>query len=85
MPHDTSNTIIWCDESIKKWFNAKIVSALKNKNNQLIAVSQEIFTNCSLDDAQSYWKFLFELGFDGICTNFAKDCKSFITGMGDRI
>ena len=85
MPYDISDTIIWCDESVKKWFNVETISALKNKNNQLIAISQEILTHCSLDDAQSYWKFLFELGFDGICTNFAKDCKSFITGMGDRI
>jgi len=85
MPHDVSDQIIWCDESIKKWFNTETISELKNKNNQLIAISQEILTNCLLDAAQSYWKFLFELGFDGICTNFAEDCKSFIMGMGERI
>ena len=85
MPNNISNQIVWCDESIKKWFNFNSISELKNKNNQLIAISQEILTNCSLDSAKLYWKFLLELGFDGICTNFAKDCKSFITGMGDRI
>ena len=85
MPNNISDQIIWCDESIKKWFNHDSISQLKNKNNQLIAVSQEIFTNCSLDDAKLYWKFLSKLGFNGICTNFAKDCKSLMMKMGEKI
>ena len=85
MPYDVTNKIVWCDESIKKWFETETISELKNKNNQLIAISQEILTNCSLDDAKLYWKFLFKLGFDGICTNFAKDCKSLMMGMGEKI
>ena len=85
LPNNISDQIIWCDESIKKWFNHDSISQLKNKNNQLIAVSQEIFTNCSLDDAKLYWKFLSKLGFNGICTNFAKDCKSLMMKMGEKI
>ena len=84
MPTDISDEIIWCDESIEKWFNSESISKLKNENNKLIAISQEILTNCSLKDVKSYWNFLYDLGFDGICTNFPKDCKSFFLGLGEK-
>ena len=84
-PNNISDKIIWCDESVTKWFNSESISNLKNKNNKLIAISQEIFTNCSLNNAESYWNFLYDLGFDGICTNFPMDCKSFFLRLGEKI
>ena len=84
-PQKITNKIIWCDESIKKWFNHDSISKLKNNHNQLIAISQEILTHCSLDKAKSYWTLLCELGFDGICTNYAKECKSFFKELGGKI
>ena len=84
-PQKMTNKIIWCDESIKKWFNQDSISKLKNNHNQLIAISQEILTNCSLDKTKSYWTLLCELGFDGICTNYVKECKSFLKKLGEEI
>ena len=63
-PNDVSDKILWCDESVTKWFNSKSISELKNKNNKLIAISQEILNHCSVKDAESYWNFLYDLGFD---------------------
>ena len=77
------NQILWCDESIKNWFNPGAISNLKNKKNHLIAISLEILTDCSVDNSKSYWDSLYKMGFDGICTDYPKECKSFFMGLGE--
>jgi glycerophosphoryl diester phosphodiesterase len=80
-PQDIFNKILWCDESVSKWFIPEVISNLKHNNNNLIAISEEILTNCSVNIAKLYWNSLNKMGFDGICTNYPLECKSFFVNV----
>jgi len=77
-PIDIKAKILWCDELKNKWFNTTIISDLHKENKILYAMSKELSVpSSSMYEITKEWKRLIELGFDGICTDYARELSNF--------
>jgi len=80
-PISVNSKILWCDETFEKWFDKKAINTFQNNEKLFFAHSLELIQNCSMNEIKDEWDRLFKFGIDGICTNFPKECKSYLRGM----
>lgn len=75
-------TIYWCDELGDNWYNESIIDSLHKNNKILYAMSKELIHQADLDEIKKEWERLLDLGFDGICTDYPLELRSFIKERG---
>ena len=78
LPNKINSQILWCDETVEKWFSKKIITDLQNSGKLIFAHSLELIQDCNMSEIKEEWSRLIELDVNAICTNFPKECKSYL-------
>jgi len=81
LPKNTISQILWCDETVEKWFTREIINDLQKNGKLIFAHSLELIQKCNMSQIKEEWGRLIELNVNAICTNFPKECESYFGGM----
>ena len=78
-PNNPEQSILWCDETKKRWYDKEYISKLHEKNNILYAMSYEVInTKYTENEMTIEWKRLIQLEMDYICTKYPEKLMEFV-------